>query len=43
VIHHRGRIDYFVHATFNIPTWTDAYKYAAFDGLQRLAGAPALH
>ena len=41
VIHHGGRIDYFVHATFNIPTWTDAYKYAAFDGLQRLAGASA--
>lgn len=41
VIHHGGRIDYFVHAAFNIPTWTDAYKYAAFDGLGRLNGTPA--
>jgi NAD(P) transhydrogenase len=39
VIHHGGQIDYFVHATFNIPTWTDAYKYAAFDGLGRVSGA----
>jgi NAD(P) transhydrogenase len=31
-----GSIDYLVHATFNVPTWTEAYKYAAFDGLQRV-------
>jgi NAD(P) transhydrogenase len=36
VLQHGGSIDYFVHATFNVPTWTDAYKYAAFDGLQRV-------
>lgn len=36
VLHHGGGIDYFIHATFNVPTWSDAYKYAAFDGLQRL-------
>jgi NAD(P) transhydrogenase len=29
-------IDYFIHATFNVPTFTEAYKYAAYDGLQHL-------
>src|SRR6266508_5706263 len=33
-----GTIDRFIHATFNIPTRTEAYKYAAYDGLQRLTG-----
>jgi NAD(P) transhydrogenase len=33
-------IDYFIHATFNVPTYSDAYKYAAYDGLQRLGGRP---
>jgi NAD(P) transhydrogenase len=28
-----GTIDYFIHATFNVPTATEAYKYAAYDGL----------
>ncbi len=32
-------VDYFIHATFNVPTFTEAYKYAAYDGLQRLSGA----
>ena len=36
VLHHGGTIDYFIHSTFNVPTWSDAYKYAAFDGLQRV-------
>jgi NAD(P) transhydrogenase len=36
VMQNQGTIDYFVHATFNVPTWSDAYKYAAFDGLQTL-------
>jgi NAD(P) transhydrogenase len=31
-------IDRFIHATYNVPTRTDAYKYAAYDGLQRLSG-----
>jgi NAD(P) transhydrogenase len=31
-------LDYFIHTTFNVPTFTEAYKYAAYDGLQRLAG-----
>jgi hypothetical protein len=30
-----------IHTTFNVPTYTEAYKYAAYDGLQRLAGGPA--
>lgn len=33
VIQHGGAIDYFVHNAFNVPTWAEAYKYAAFDGL----------
>lgn len=36
VLQNGGGIDYFIHAPFNVPTWTDAYKYAAFDGLQQL-------
>jgi NAD(P) transhydrogenase len=35
-LHHGGTVDYFIHATFNVPTESDAYKYAAYDGLQRL-------
>jgi NAD(P) transhydrogenase len=38
ILHAGGTIDRFIHATFNIPTRSDAYKYAAYDGLQRLAG-----
>ncbi len=37
VLHQRGTIDYFIHATFNVPTLSEAYKYAAYEGLQRLA------
>ncbi len=29
--------DHFIRMTFNVPTYTEAYKYAAYDGLQRLA------
>ena len=29
-------IDEFIDTTFNFPTRADAYKYAAYDGLQRL-------
>jgi len=35
-----GTIDAFIDAVFNYPTLSDAYKYAAYDGLgalQRLA------
>jgi NAD(P) transhydrogenase len=36
VLHYGGSIDYFIHSTFNAPTVSEAYKYAAYDGLQRL-------
>ncbi len=31
-------IDRFIHSTYNIPTRSEAYKYAAYNGLQRLSG-----
>ena len=31
-----GRIDYFIHSTFNVPTQSEAYKYAAYDGLRQV-------
>jgi NAD(P) transhydrogenase len=31
-----GTIDYFIHATFNVPTAGEAYKYAAYDGLTQM-------
>ena len=34
-------IDQCIHSTFNIPTRAEAYKYAAYDGLQRLAATEA--
>jgi NAD(P) transhydrogenase len=37
VIHVDGTIDRFINATFAVPTRSEAYKYAAYDGLQRLA------
>ena len=41
VLQHGGTVDYLIHATFNVPTWSDALKYAAFDALQQLErGAP---
>jgi NAD(P) transhydrogenase len=36
VIHHEGSLDYFIQCVFNYPTLSDAFKYAAYDGLQRL-------
>ena len=32
-----GTIDAFIHCVFNFPTLSEAFKYAAYDGLQRLA------
>jgi NAD(P) transhydrogenase len=32
-----GTLDYFIQAVYNVPTLSEAYKYAAYDGLQRLA------
>lgn len=37
VMHFGGAIDDFIRMVFNIPTLGDAYKYAAYDGLQALA------
>jgi NAD(P) transhydrogenase len=36
VIAYGGTLDYFIQAAFNFPALADAYKYAAYDGLQRL-------
>jgi NAD(P) transhydrogenase len=36
-LHHKTTIDHFIHLTYNVPTQSEAYKYAAYDGLQRLA------
>jgi NAD(P) transhydrogenase len=38
-----GTIDYFIQGVFNYPTLSDAYKYAAYDGLQRLAKRKTKH
>jgi len=38
VLHFGGTVDYFIHATFDVPTMSDAYKYAAYDCLQAMAG-----
>ena len=37
VLHFGGTVDYFIHATFDVPTMSDAYKYAAYACLQRMA------
>ena len=34
---YQGTIDFFIQAVFGYPTLSDAYKYAAYDGLQRLS------
>jgi NAD(P) transhydrogenase len=36
VMHEGGGIDRFIDATFAVPTRSEAYKYAAYDGLMRL-------
>jgi NAD(P) transhydrogenase len=40
VMHEGGTIDRFIDATFAVPTRSEAYKYAAYDGLMRLARRP---
>ena len=46
VLHKGDPIDRFIHATFAVPTRSEAYKYAAYDGLMRLdrraGGVPKL-
>jgi NAD(P) transhydrogenase len=37
-IHGDATIDRFIHTTFCTPTRSEAYKYAAYDGLQQLSG-----
>lgn len=39
-LRHQATIDAFVDIVFNYPTLSEAYKYAAYDGLGRLAGRP---
>ncbi|MGH7611227.1 MAG: FAD-dependent oxidoreductase, partial [Candidatus Dormibacteria bacterium] len=36
VLHQGGTVNEFIDTTFNFPTRADAYKYAAYDGLQNL-------
>lgn len=36
VMHFDGTLDYFIEGVFNFPTLSDSFKYAAYDGLQRL-------
>lgn len=36
VIRHGGNVEEFIHATFNVPTRSDAYKYAAYDALTHI-------
>ncbi len=40
VIHARGHVEDFIHTTFNLPTRSEAYKYAAYDGLSRAEARP---
>ena len=42
VLHFGGSIDYFVATTFNTPTETEAFKYAAYDGLSRVENRATL-
>jgi NAD(P) transhydrogenase len=37
VIAAQGTIDAFIHAVYNYPSLSDAYKYAAYDGLGKLS------
>ena len=39
VIKHGDTVDYFISTTLNVPTLCEAYKYAAYDALQRLNDA----
>ncbi|MEY2568033.1 MAG: transhydrogenase [Actinomycetota bacterium] len=36
VISFGGTVDWFIHSTFNVPTLSEAFKYAAYDGLRRV-------
>ncbi len=36
ILHFGGTIDHFIDTTFNVPTMSEAYKYAAYDGLAKI-------
>jgi NAD(P) transhydrogenase len=36
VVEEKGTIDRFIRAVYNYPTLSEAYKYAAYDGLREL-------
>jgi NAD(P) transhydrogenase len=38
-----GTLDYFIQSVFNYPALADAYKYAAYDGLQAIARRHGKH
>lgn len=38
LLHFEASIDHLINMTFNVPTFSDAYKYAAYNGLRRPAG-----
>jgi hypothetical protein len=40
-MHFNGTINSFLELTFNTPTYTYAYKYAAVDGIRKLSKRPA--
>ena len=42
VISADGTLDYFINATFATPSETEAFKYAAYDGLSRAENRPTL-
>jgi NAD(P) transhydrogenase len=42
VIHFGGGVDYFISATYNVPTASEAFKYAAYDALARIEDRPTL-
>ena len=37
-IHAKDDVERFIHTTFNTPTRSEAYKYAAYDALQDISG-----
>ena len=38
-LHHGDTVDYFLDTTFNVPTYAEAFKYAAYDALKGLEAA----
>jgi NAD(P) transhydrogenase len=42
VLHFGGSLDYFINATYNVPTESESFKYAAYDGLSRRDNRPTI-